>query len=184
MAGDKLRLTNGERKALFPLTLERLKSVLHYNPDTGLWTWLVTLGSRAPKGTVTAGCPSKRGDLQIRVDHCLYKAHHLAWFYMTGTWPKPQIDHDDRNRANNRWKNLREATNSQNGANKTGLKGTGTGIKNVSCVHGYGNRRTRYIAYGSTNQKRVYVGSFDTLDEASAAAFAHAKKEYGEFAHA
>src|ERR1035437_184077 len=89
---------------------ERLKEVLHYEPVTGVWTWLVTLNSRAMAGE-RAGGPSGggRGQWQICVDYRSYIESQLAWFYMRGTFPKHLIDHKGNIVSNDRWLNLRAA---------------------------------------------------------------------------
>ena len=77
------------------LTQERLKEVLHYDPETGIFMWLV-----APNGRIRVGMEagsSHDGYIGIKVDRILYKAHRLAWFYMTGEWPANDVDHWDRN---------------------------------------------------------------------------------------
>jgi hypothetical protein len=93
-----------------------LTSVLHYTPETGEFLWnlprpKIRVGQRA-------GYKKKNtGYIYIEIDGKSYSAHRLAWFYVTGTFPKKQIDHINRNRSDNRYENLREATNSQNKAN-------------------------------------------------------------------
>ena len=97
------------------LTLERLKTLLHYDPETGLWTWRVNKG-RVKAGSI-AGC-STRGYWVLRVDQHNYLSHILAWFYMTGEWPEHEVDHRDLDKGNNHWDNLRPATDVQQEWNK------------------------------------------------------------------
>ena len=91
------------------LTAARLRKMLHYDPETGVFTRLWT-------GNVT-GCPDAKGYLRIAADGRSYRAHRLAVLYMTGAWPSEQIDHINQVRTDNRWSNLRPATNGENGAN-------------------------------------------------------------------
>jgi hypothetical protein len=98
------------------LTQERLKELLHYNPDTGDFTWIVTKGG-VLRGSV-AGSKDNYGYLIIRVDVQRYKAHRLAFLYMENKFPLDQVDHINRIRDDNRWINLRNATGSENQQNK------------------------------------------------------------------
>jgi len=158
-----------------PLTHERLLEVLSYDPGTGIFLWRVRL-SRNTKVGDQAGTVAQDGYRIIQIDGWHYKASRLAWFYCHGRWPYPQADHRDLDRDNNRLKNLREATDSQNGAN-TGLLPTNrSGFKGVSYARG------RWKAQIRKNGVRHYLGLYDTPEEASAVYISAAKKMHGEFA--
>ncbi len=114
------------------VTQARLKELLFYDPDTGDFTWKKRMSNRAMSGA-RAGCFCKyHGYVFIRLDGVLYRGHRLAWLYMHGRWPEPEIDHRDRNRSNNAIGNLREASRAQNLQNvikskgKSGLRGVGS----------------------------------------------------------
>lgn len=119
------------------LTAEVLRTVLHYAPDTGVFTWLVIPTSRIPAGAV-AGSLGSTGHYIIALHNKQWKAHRLAWLYMTGSWPVNEIDHINGNRADNRFINLRDVTRKENTQNqrraarssKSGLLGA-TPYKNV-----------------------------------------------------
>lgn len=98
------------------LTSERLRELLHYDPETGIFTWRVRASSSAQIGAV-AGSPEKDGRVRITVDGKHYLAYRLAWLWVLGGWPEHQIDHEDGDPSNNRWANLREATHAQNQQN-------------------------------------------------------------------
>ena len=87
------------------LTAARLRELLHYNPDDGLFRWRVA----GPKRVVGAPAGSRQriGYIVIRVDGRLHYAHRLAWLHTTGAWPAASIDHIDGDKGNNRWVNLR-----------------------------------------------------------------------------
>jgi len=109
------------------LTAHRLRKILSYDPATGKFRWKVTTGSRAIAGSV-AGTHGRRGHYQIRIDGKLYQSSRLAWLYMTGKWPKLEINYISRNTSNTRWANLREMTSSQTRTNarrrgKLGIRG-------------------------------------------------------------
>lgn len=100
-------------------TQEYIKSLLDYNPNTGIFIWINDkYTGKKLKGSV-AGCLNKiDGYVSISVDGVKIPAHRLAWFYMTGEWPNFPIDHINRVRNDNRWENLRLATATQNQFNK------------------------------------------------------------------
>jgi hypothetical protein len=98
------------------VTAQRIRELLHYDPNTGVFTRLVSTSSSARAGGV-AGSRHCDGYSVIWVDSRIYRSHRLAWLWMTGEWPTHQIDHINLDRADNRWSNLRHATQSQNMAN-------------------------------------------------------------------
>jgi hypothetical protein len=105
------------RKHPIKLTAEKLRKHLRYDPDSGLFIRIKTSGpGRA--GDV-AGTVHKRGYLVISVCGEDHYAQRLAWLYMTGEWPEATVDHVDRNRLNNRWGNLRPATDEEQSFNKS-----------------------------------------------------------------
>lgn len=160
------------------LTQARLKQLLSYDPGTGLWTWLVTRGG-ALAGDI-AGCKEGRGYIEIGIDGQSYKSSRLAWLWMTGAWPSDLIDHEDRNRTNDRWSNLRLATNSQNTANSSVRSSNSTGFKGVSIDRG--RKFNPFRATIKVDGKREHLGYFGAPDDAHAAYCAAAKLRFGEYA--
>jgi len=98
------------------LTQEELKRFLHYDPETGHFTWKVVTANRVKKGAV-AGHNDVHGYISISLHSVRYRAHRLAWMYITGEWPEDQIDHINRIRNDNRFCNIRAVTQRQNMAN-------------------------------------------------------------------
>lgn len=145
------------------LTVEHLRQILHYDPKTGQFRWLQRGKSRRTK----VGNTSKQRHviLRITIDYKQYKAHRLAWFYMTGEWPE-QIDHKDRNSLNNRWKNLRVATRSQNQLNHGLYKNNTSGATNVC----WDKANSKWIARKSGGK---FIGRFASQQEARTVARLH-----------
>jgi hypothetical protein len=112
------------------LTAARLRELLHYDPETGAWTRLVsTSNHRARVGDNAGGVTGTY--VKIRVDVRQYPAHRLAWLYMTGAWPKHEIDHINGDRLDNRWCNLRPANDAEQARNKRTAVNNEAGYKGV-----------------------------------------------------
>jgi hypothetical protein len=159
------------------LTFERLHEVLHYDPDTGVWTWLARMSSRAPKGA-RAGSVHRTGYRHIRIDGERHRAHRLAFFYMTGSWPANEVDHKNVVPGDDRWVNLREATASQNQANRKLSRANTSGRKGVS----WSKIKQRWVAHIQVRGRQKNLGAFDSLEEACATYSAAAADGFGDFA--
>lgn len=162
------------------LTQERLKELLSYDPLTGVFLWKVSLRGRFAKAGSVAGGPDKDGYFIICVDQKLYRAHRLAWFWMTGEWPKGQIDHKDLDKTNNRFCNLRDATKSQNMWNLKCRSNSATGIKGVQ----YDARRGLYYAKITANGRKTWLGYHKTAEAAADAYRVASIQQHQEFARA
>lgn len=90
---------------------KRLKELLHYDPDTGLFTWLTDRG-RAKQGDAAGN--HVNGYLRVRIHRKDYLLHRLAWLYVHGAFPTHQIDHINGVKDDNRIDNLRDVNQSEN----------------------------------------------------------------------
>lgn len=152
--------------------IELLKR-LHYNPDTGVFTWKTRDGS-VKIGSV-AGTRHRTGYIHIAINGKDYKAHRLAWLYVYDYFPSNDIDHINRVKNDNRISNLREATRSQNCVNSTQRK---DGLK-----WAYFNAKTkRWVAKIKVKQRIIHLGTFDTEIEAYKTAYRKILELYGDFA--
>lgn len=158
------------------LTAERLREILHYDPDAGVWRWREKRGCKR-KGA-PAGCFNAGGYRVIRIDKCLLRSGRLAWLYTTGEWPQDEIDHRDGDPSNDRWDNLRQATREQNMWNKKHWRTSRNGLKGIS----WHPKIRRWIAEIGAREGRKYLGCFATAEEAAAAYREAARQHYGEFA--
>lgn len=165
------------------LTAEQLRGMMNYDPSTGIFTWL----KRCDEGRLdrtwntryagaACGTPHSHGYTVIRVLGRAYLAHRLAWLYMTGAWPSGGIDHRNLAKSDNRFPNLRPATDSQNHANVP------TRAHNKSGFKGVQKRKGRWVAFISKNRKQHYLGAFGRPEDAHAAYCEAARETYGEFA--
>jgi len=155
---------------------ERIRELLAYDPLTGMFIWRVSPSRNTPAGSVAgADCDGYR---LIRVDGGRYKAHQLAWLYMTGEWPSCQVDHKDTDRSNNSWENLRLATTSQNKANMGKRADNTSGYKGVRWYP----QTKRWVAQIGFQGRSKTIGYFPTPEDAHAAYCQEAKRLFGEFA--
>ncbi|TIL91441.1 MAG: HNH endonuclease [Mesorhizobium sp.] len=157
---------------------QRIKEVLSYNPADGRFTWLVDR-IRVRQGNV-AGKTTKEGYVEIGIDGKRYQAHRLAFVYMTGYVPDAFIDHINLNKSDNRWKNLRIATNSQNQMNTTMKSNNTSGYKGVS----WHKTDKRWRADIRVNGSKVFLGYFDTPESGHDAYRKAANAHHGEYARA
>ncbi len=107
-------------KPIRPLPpIERLRSLLDYNPETGEITWKVHRKPNKKPGT-SAGCMAKgRPYGIIGIDNDTWAAHRIAWALHYGEDPHPnEIDHWDRDPTNNRIGNLQVTSIPQQNANR------------------------------------------------------------------
>ena len=145
------------------LTAERLREVLDYDQETGVFTWKIRTHSRVKAGDV-AGALRPDGYIQISIDGCLHRAHRLAWLYVTGESPPSEIDHINCVKNDNRISNLRLATRSENLQNQLRAKSNNnTGFLGVS------PNLWKFKAEIQVDGKRRYIGTFPTPEEAHAA---------------
>ena len=156
------------------LSAEYLRSILHYSPETGIFTRKVRTSTSVKVGDI-AGCPGGDGYLQIRVQSRKYKAHRLAWLHVYGVWPEDQLDHINRNRSDNRISNLRAVTNKQNHQNKSKPSNNTSGHSGVR----WHKKSSKWRAQITHNKKHIHLGCFATIEEAIAARKAGELKYWG-----
>ena len=153
------------------LTQERLKELLNYNPDTGIFTRAIARqGARCGDVAGTGFL----GYVRIRINDKRYYGHRLAWLYMYGEWPRGQIDHVNHNRADNKIINLREVNHQENQKNQTKYKNNTSGINGVCWL----NTSNRWRARIKVSGKSIYLGIFSDKFEAICARMS-ANNKYG-----
>ncbi len=150
------------------MTQDELKAHLHYNPETGVFTWrdrrhLPNVGYNVACRTVgkVAGSINKAGYWRINIHGKTYRAHRAAWLYMYGYMPE-EIDHIDGCRTNNRLSNLRAVDRAENAKN---LKRTPRNTSGTLGVH-FNSADRVWVANICVNQKRIHGGRFKTKEEA------------------
>lgn len=159
------------------ITQDQLKEVLHYCPETGVFTWLV--GGHKRRAGVEAGYVDRHsisGKAYRRqwLHGRSYLTHRLAFLYMTGEFPEDQVDHKDGNGLNNAWTNLRAVSNDENQKNKRRHVNNTSGTTGVV----WAKDRRKWQAGIKLNGCHKHLGRFHDKEEAIAARKA-AEATYG-----
>jgi hypothetical protein len=169
---------------IMELTAEIAKELLTYNPDTGKLFWKERTAKYfknpknpnytkswntkwAGKEALTAITRRKSGQISRLDGHVFnkkYAAHRIAWLIYYGEWPKNEIDHINQDPTDNRIKNLRDVTNSENHKNKTLLSTNTSGY----IVLSFYKSRNKYSAELVINGVKKWLGYYDTVEEAAA----------------
>ena len=145
------------------ITQERLKELLHYDPETGIFTWQAKANRHGNRSEgIQAGCMHHKGYIDIGLDGRYYRAHRLAWLYVYGVWPSDQLDHDNRIKSDNRIENLRPATNKQNCENRGTRKDNTSGITGVYWY----KPSSKWVAMIGHENRLIHIGYFKTIEDA------------------
>jgi hypothetical protein len=158
---------------------EMIRAVLEYDGSCGLFRWKRPVRTMA-RGWF-AGSLHASGYMIIQVNRRPYGAHRLAFAIVNGEWPAAEVDHRDRDRSNNRWANLRQATSAQNGANRAPWSAKPSGLPKG--VFPAPRNSGRFVAKLGVGGRIKHLGTFDTVDDAAAAYRLAAEISSGEFAH-
>jgi HNH endonuclease len=162
------------------LTADYVRSILDYDPETGLMVWKIKPNS-ARAGTI-AGTVTDKGYRSIYINDKKYLAHRLIWLMQTGEWPPREIDHKDRNGPKrdygNRWTNLRLATRSQNAQNQKMRSDNTSGHVGVY----WGSELNKWVAHITFEGKEIPLGYYLNFEDAVAVRQNAEKTLFGVFA--
>ena len=154
------------------ITHSKLKEVVEYDPVSGLFARLTRFSSNALIGPISIK-PDSNGYIRVMLYGVRYKAHRLAWFYMTGEWPK-NIDHKDGIRNNNKFSNLRSVTHKINCQNQRKPR-----TNNSAGALGVHYRRGKFVADIGVDGRTVHLGAFSNVEDASLS-YILAKRKFHE----
>lgn len=150
--------------------IAQFRLAYHYDPITGY----------VYRNGKISGTKDHAGYIMLGFMYRKYLAHRVIWALVMGRFPADEIDHINRDRSDNRWNNLREATRSQNGANRRLHSNNTTGFRGVS----YYKSGKAWQAQISVKGKMIPLGRFSTKEEAAAVYQAKAEEFFGVYKHA
>jgi hypothetical protein len=157
------------------ITQEYLKSILSYDPETGIFIWKISKG-RVKENDI-AGNIHKNGYVNIKIDGLMYRSHRIAWIYIHGNLPNNEIDHINGIKNDNRIINLRQANHSENQKNCEKYKTNKSGFKGVS----WDKSSNKWTAQAQLNGKKYNLGRFVMVEQAAEAYKDFAIKHHGDF---
>lgn len=147
------------------ITQKEVRRCFSYNKKTGILRRKVA-SRNAPVGAI-AGNKMSTGYLKVSFKNKQYLCHVLIWFGMKGYFPK-EIDHKDRVRDNNKWKNLRKISHKGNSINKGRQSNNTSGIPGIS----WDKSRNKWYVKIKNEGIQYALGRFDDFDEAVCHRFA------------
>lgn len=153
-----------------------VRKLFHYDKVTGVLTWRKTLSNRNPAGSRAGGPLVKKKRRTVGIFGSRYAEHRIIWVYVTGRWPRETIDHKNRDQSNNRWKNLRQATHTDQKGNYPLRRSNTSGARGVYRLKSGKWRARLKIRYVST-----HLGYFRTKKEAVFYYNQAARKYFGRF---
>jgi len=154
------------------ITQEQLKQLMHYDPLTGVFTWLERSVDLFPLERVwkmwntrysgkEAGSLDKSGYLFARIISKAYRIHRLSWLYVFNEWPI-EIDHINHIKNDNRIENLRNVSRIINLQNQTMKKNNASGFNGVC----FDNERKKWRVQVSVSGKSIHLGRFNDIESA------------------
>ena len=143
------------------ITQSILKEYLHYDPDSGLFTWIKRTGRYDRTGQI-AGSFGRGNYWFVTIKTQKYRAHRLAWLYIHGEWPEYEIDHINHIKTDNRLINIRSATRRENMSNTSLFSTNTSGFNGVS----WDKAREKWEAYINTSGKKINIGYFYDIEAA------------------
>lgn len=168
---------------IMKLTQEYVRSILYYDPESGMFMWRIRPDVHARWNVRYAGQPAGKiakgsGYHEFEIHKVKQYGHRIAWLYHCGPIPDgAEVDHINGDRSDNRICNLRIADRKQNMANMRKYKANGL-PKGV----GFDARYGTYTARARSNNRTYHLGTFKTAEAAHEAYMEAMRKHFGAFA--
>lgn len=157
------------------IPIDYLRECFSYDPESGFLAWLPRPrehfssygawrswstrygGSMAGPGV---GGDHRRVEITFGGKRVGLLVHRAIWAIVTGEWPLSEIDHINRVRDDNRWVNLREATDAEQSWNRSMAANNTSGFVGVSWHKPLRKWRTQI----QVNTRKRHIGYFPTRE--------------------
>lgn len=149
------------------LTQATLKELVHYNPDTGIFTWKNSTLRRTAGAEIGSEfeAPCGKKYRHVRVLNTMYLVHRLAFVYITGSFPLEDVDHENGNGTDNRWDNIRDVPRIENTRNRKLNHNNKSGCSGVTWYPRY----NKWLARIGMKGEKITLGYFTELSDAVSA---------------
>lgn len=144
------------------LTQEHVRELFNYNQETGVLTRKASSNNQMIRVGDEVGCLRTDGYREVKINGKSCKVHRIIFLWMTGEFPEVDIDHENRVRHDNKWKNLRSATRAENCQNQGVYKNNTSGHLGLSWNVRSEKWRVRLMVEG----KSMHLGYFANKDDA------------------
>ena len=152
---------------MLELRYEEVAKLFTYDRETGVLYWRIRDRNTIRRNYVAGSSKgTKEGYRRVGIKGKIYKEHRIIMMLCFGHIPEnAEIDHINHVRNDNRLCNLRFVTRSENSKNQS------LSSKNTSGVTGvyFSKTKKKYIAQIKVDREIIYLGTFETLEEAAAA---------------
>jgi hypothetical protein len=165
------------------ISISALQERFGYDPETGVVFFKNDVRSGRENRMLIARAGDRAGYVApigyryVSFQKVRLLEHHVVWALMTGDWPRKQLDHINRQKADNRWENLRECNGVENAANTAKSSRNTSGFKGVS----YFKPAKLWAAQIMYNGQKSHLGYYRTPEAAYEAYKAEHSKIHGEF---
>ena len=150
-------------------TFNEVSTHIRYDCKTGILFWKVPTSKKVKAGD-RAGSLNNQGYWRLSFRGRILSGHRVAWLLNFGQWPTMQIDHINRDRADNRIENLRDVSGSENIRNSDRSGRLGERRRNAKGFTWNARcKKWQVQVHNPKSGKPVYLGLFPCMGDARSA---------------
>ena len=163
----QLTVINDKSNVVLELRYEEVARLFTYDRESGVLYWRIRDRNTIRHKYVAGSSRGNRvGYRQVGIKGKVYLEHRIIMVLCFGHIPEnAEIDHINHMRDDNRLANLRFVARSENRKNQSVSSKSTTGVTGVH----FSKARKKYVAQIKVDQKIIFLGNYNTLEEAAAA---------------